>query len=68
MHGFGPCLHYQLASCFGFGLNLLLDPHFAVLLRPEPLGRVQLCQHLRGLAISPNLAVDLGQEVQFDST
>ena len=67
MHEFGPCLHYQLASCFGVGF-ILLGPHFAGFLRLEPLRRLQLCQHLRGLAIPPNLAGNLGQEVQFDSS
>ena len=32
------------------------------------LGTFAACQHLRGLAIPPNLAVNLGQEVQFDSS
>ena len=61
MHEIGPCPDCQLTRCVDFGFSvIILEPHFAVLLRPEPLGR-SASSSPSGLATSPNLAVDLGQ-------
>ena len=47
MHEIGPCPHYQLLRMLALDFCIFLVSHCAGLLRPVPLGRVQLRQHLR---------------------
>ena len=47
MHEIGPCPHYQLHGVLTLVFCIILEPHCAVLLRPEPPGRVLHRQHLR---------------------
>ena len=50
---------------FSLVFCILLGPPLAV---SRPLRRLQLASTFGGLAIPPNLAANLGQEVQFDSS
>ena len=66
MHEIGPCPHYQLHGVLTLVFCIILEPHCAVLLRPEPTCAASSAPS--GLATSPNFAVDLGQDIQFGSS